>query len=380
MRVYLDYAATTPLDPSVELAMREVQALPGNASSLHREGSLARERLEDARERLGAVLGVHSQEIVFTSGGTEANNQAIFGFGLGGGHILTTAIEHSAILAPARALEATGRTAVTYLEPDRFGWINPIAVYEGLREDTVLVSIQHVNNEVGTIQDIRAIATICQSAGVALHVDAVQSLGYVPLHPRDLGADLLTISAHKFYGPKGIGALWVNRDLERKRGVQLPPLLYGGSQERGLRGGTHNTPGAVGMAISAEIAAAMQPTESARLEGLRDFFSAQFLEIPGVTLNGHPTRRSPRHVNVTAADADGEALLMNLDLEGVAASSGSACSAGTLEPSHVLTAMGRSETEARGSVRFSLGRDTTQEKLEFAVVAFQKALQRSRAL
>jgi cysteine desulfurase len=366
MRVYLDYAATTPLDPTVEMAMRDVQAMPGNASSLHREGSLARERLEDARERLGAVLGVHSQELLFTSGGTEANNQAIFGFGLGGGHILTTAIEHSAILAPARALEASGRTVVTYLE--------------SLRDDTVLVSVQHVNNEVGTIQDIRAIADLCQARGIALHVDAVQSLGYVPLQPRALGADLVTISAHKFYGPKGVGALWVSRDLERKRGVALPPLLYGGSQERGLRGGTHNTPGATGMALAAEIAAAMQPAESLRLEELRDFFSAKLLKIPGVTLNGHPSKRSPRHVNVTAAEADGEALLMNLDLEGVAASSGSACSAGTLEPSHVLTAMGRSESEARGSVRFSLGRDTTQDKLEFAVGAFQKALARSRSL
>jgi cysteine desulfurase len=377
MRVYLDYAATTPLDPRVEAAMHPVHALLGNASSVHREGSHAKELLEDARERIAAVLGARSQELIFTSGGTEASNQVIFGFALSGArHIITTAVEHSATLASARAVEGT--TAVTYLEPDEFGFIAPEKVAAALRDDTALVSIQHVNNEVGTIQPVRAIADLCAARGVALHVDAVQSLGYVPLNVRDLGCDLLSISAHKFYGPKGVGVLWVDRDLERKRGTSLPPLLYGGHQERGLRGGTHNTPGAVGMAVAAEIASAMQPEESKRLEGLRDWFTAALLEIPGVRLNGHPTLRSPRHANVTASGADGEALLMNLDLEGVAASSGSACSAGTLEPSHVLTAMGRSPAEARASVRFSLGRETTRDHLEFAVGAFKKALERSR--
>ena len=378
MRVYLDYAATTPLDPTVELAMRDVQALPGNASSLHREGSKARELLEDARERLGRVLGVRSQEIVFTSGGTESNNQVIFAFGLGGGHIVTSSVEHSAILAPARALEAAGRTTVTYLEPDWTGWIDPQMVLEALRPDTVLVSVQHVNNEVGTIQDIAAIGEICKARGIALHVDAVQSLGYVALEAVMKGADLVTISGHKFYGPKGVGALWVAHSLEGRRGQQLAPLLYGGAQERGQRGGTHNTPGAVGMAVAAEIAHAAHLSEAARLEGLRDFFSAKLLEVDGVTLNGHQTQRSPRHVNITAHGADGEALLMNLDLEGVAASSGSACSAGTLEPSHVLIAMGRTQVEARASVRFSLGRETTQPMLEYAVDAFKKAFDRSR--
>ena len=378
MRVYLDYAATTPLDITVEAAMRNVSSLPGNPSSLHREGSKARELLEDARERLGRVLGVRSQEIILTSGGTESNNQVIFGFGLGGGHIVTTAVEHSAIISPARALEASGRTQVTYLTPDWTGWVDPQAVLEALRPDTVLVSVQHVNNEVGTIQDIASIGAICKAKGIALHVDAVQSLGYVSLETVMKSADLVTISAHKFYGPKGIGALWVAHALEGRRGQQLAPLLYGGAQERGLRGGTHNTPGAVGMAVAAEIAHAMQPSESERLEGLRDAFSAKLLEVDGVTLNGHLTQRSPRHVNITAHGTDGEALLMNLDLEGVAASSGSACSAGTLEASHVLIAMGRSATEARASVRFSLGRDTTQDMLEFAVGAFKKALERSR--
>ncbi len=378
MRVYLDYAATTPLDPEVEAAMRPYQLMLGNASSVHREGGLAREALEEARERLAGVLGSKSQELIFTSGGTEANNQVIFGFGLmRPGHIVTTAIEHSAILAPAGALEAIGRATVTYLPPDQLGSLDPQQILESLRPETMLVSVQHVNNEVGTIQDIRAIADICQQRGIPFHVDAVQSLGYVPLSVTGLGCDLLTVSAHKFYGPKGVGALFVSRELER-RGFSLPPLLYGGHQERGLRGGTHNVPGAVGMALAAQRAHAAQPTEAIRLEGLRDFFSARLQEIPGVTLNGHETRRSPRHVNITASRADGEALLMNLDLEGVAASSGSACSAGTLEPSHVLTAMGRTRDEARASLRFSLGRDTAQGALEFAVSAFSRAYERSK--
>ena len=372
MRVYLDYAATTPLDVDIEVLMRPYQFLPGNASSVHREGSTAKEALEEARERLGRALGCSSRELVFTSGGTEANNQVIFGLGLArGGQIITTAIEHSAVLAPARALEAANRCEVTYLMPDKFGVIQPNQVLEAIKPGTTLVSVMHVNNELGSIQDVRAIAEICRAKGITFHVDAVQSLGYVPLNVLEVGCDLLTISAHKFYGPKGVGALFV------RRGLEIPPILYGGHQESGLRGGTHNVPGAVGMAFAAEKAVKLQPEESARLEGLRNAFQTMLLENPNIVLNGHPTSRSPRHVNVTALNTDGEALLMNLDLEGVAASSGSACSAGSLEPSHVLTALGRNGDEARASIRFSLGRDTTLPQLEFAAKAFQKALERS---
>jgi cysteine desulfurase len=372
MRVYLDYAATTPLDPEIEVLMRPYQFLQGNASSVHREGSIAKEALEEARERLGRTLGCSSRELIFTSGGTEANNQVIFGLGLArGGQIVTTAIEHSAVLAPARALELSGRCQVRYLEPDKFGMIHAEQVLEAITPQTTLVSVMHVNNELGSLQDVRAISEICRTKGILFHVDAVQSLGYVPLNVLELGCDLLTISAHKFYGPKGVGALFV------RRGLELPPLLYGGHQESGLRGGTHNVPGAVGIGFAAEKAVKLQPTESARLTELRNAFQTMLLENSNVSLNGHPTIRSPRHVNVTARDVDGEALLMNLDLEGVAASSGSACSAGTLEPSHVLTALGKSPDEARASIRFSLGRDTTLEQLEFAWMAFQKALERS---
>ena len=372
MRVYLDYAATTPLDVDIEVLMRPYQFLPGNASSVHREGSTAKEALEEARERLGRALGCSSRELVFTSGGTEANNQVIFGLGLArGGQIITTAIEHSAVLAPARALEAAKRCEVTYLMPDKFGVIQPNQVLEAIKPETTLVSVMHVNNELGSIQDVRAIAEICRAKGITFHVDAVQSLGYVPLNVLEVGCDLLTISAHKFYGPKGVGALFV------RRGLEIPPILYGGHQESGLRGGTHNVPGAVGMAFAAEKAVKLQPEESKRLTALRDSFQTMLLENPNIVLNGHPTSRSPRHVNVTALNTDGEALLMNFDLEGVAASSGSACSAGSLEPSHVLSALGRSPDEARASIRFSLGHDTTLGKLEFAAKAFQKALIRS---
>ena len=223
-RVYLDHASTTPLDPEVELAMRPYQFMHGNPSSVHANGQNTREALEDARERLATAIGSSGRELIFTSGGTEADNQAIFALGLAkGGHIITSAIEHSAVLAPARTLEAMKRCKVTYLEPDAFGLIDPSQVLEAIRPETVLVSIMHVNNEVGTIQDVRAIAEICHARGIAFHVDAVQSLGTVELNVSQLGCDLLTISSHKFYGPKGIGALHV------RRGFELPPLLYGGS-------------------------------------------------------------------------------------------------------------------------------------------------------
>jgi cysteine desulfurase len=372
-RVYLDYASTTPLDPEVELAMRPYQFMQGNPSSVHADGQTTREALEDARERLARAIGSSGRELIFTSGGTEADNQAIFALGLAkGGHIITSSIEHSAVLAPARALEVMGRCEITYLEPDACGLIDPNQVLEAIRTDTVLVSIMHVNNEVGTIQDVRAMAEICQARGIAFHVDAVQSLGTVELNSSALGCDLLTISSHKFYGPKGIGALYV------RRGFELPPLLYGGHQEGGLRGGTHNLPGAVGMAFAAEKASQEQPAEHVRLEELRDEFQTRLLGFDGVSANGHPERHSPKILNITAQGADGEGLLMNLDIEGVSASSGSACNAGTLEPSHVLTAMGRNNADARASIRFSLGRDTDSDTLDFAVQAFSKALSRSR--
>ncbi len=377
MRVYLDFAATTPLDPEVEGQMRPCQFLLGNASSVHREGSAAKEALEAARERLAGVLGVLSQELVFTSSGTEANNQALFSVALSGGHIITTAVEHSAILAPLRALVQMGRVTATILEPDAFGMVSAEQVKAAILPETKLISVQHVNNELGTIQPIAEISAVAREYQIPFHVDAVQSLGHVPLDVAALGCDLLSISAHKFYGPKGVGALWVSRELER-RGFVLSPMLYGGQQERGLRGGTHDVPAIVGMGLAAQKAQGLQASEAQRLEPMRDFLTSGLTAFEDVSLNGHPTERSPRHVNITAHGADGEALLMNLDLEGVAASSGSACSSGTLEPSHVLLAIGKSKADARASLRFSLGRSTTHADIEFAVSAFEKALKRSR--
>lgn len=353
--------------------MRPYHFLAGNASSVHASGRQAREALEDARERLAKVIGASAREVTFTSGGTEADNLALLGLTIErGGHVVTTAIEHSAVLSPARWLAGTGRAEVTFLMPDRFGAILPEQVAQAIRPDTVLVSVVLVNNEVGSIQDIAAIGRECRERGVALHVDAVQALGLIPIDVRDLGCDLLSLSAHKFHGPKGVGALWV------RRGLDLTPIVQGGHQERGLRGGTSNFPGAVGMALAAEIAAGEQAAEAERLTQLRDAFTADLLAVREVSLNGHPSERSPRHVNVTAHGCDGEALLMNLDLLGVDASSGSACSAGTLEPSHVLLAMGRSEADARASIRFTLGRDTTADDLALAAEAFREAVQRSR--
>lgn len=375
MRIYLDYAATTPLDADVEVLMRPYQFLLGNASSLHREGSAAKEALEEARERLARVLGAASQELVFTSGGTEANNQVLLA--ASGGHIITTAVEHSAILAPLRALEVIGKISSTVLMPDSFGLVSAAQVRAAITPATQLISVQHVNNELGTIQPIAEIAVVAKEYGIAFHVDAVQSLGHVPLLVSDLGCDLLSISAHKFYGPKGVGALWVSKALER-RGFNLVPLLYGGQQERGLRGGTHDLPAIVGMGLAAEKAAMLQQSETRRLEPMRDWFAAQLTAFNDVSLNSNSSQRSPRHINITAHGADGEALLMNLDLEGVAASSGSACSSGTLEPSHVLSAIGKSKADAKASLRFSLGRATRYTDLELAVVAFGKALNRSR--
>lgn len=372
MRVYLDYAATTPLDPEVEAAMRPYSFMLGNASSVHREGSSAKEALEMAREQLAEVLGVLSQEIIFTSGGTEANNQVLFSVALSGGHIITTAVEHSAILAPLKAL--AGRVQFTILEPDPYGMVSAAQVEAAIQSDTALISVQHVNNELGTIQPVAEIGALAKAKQIPFHVDAVQTLGYLPL---EMHCDMLSLAAHKFYGPKGVGALWVSRELER-RGFVLLPLLFGGQQERGLRGGTHNVPGAVGMGLAAQKAVQMQPTETARLLPMRDWFASELTTLEDVTLNGHPTQRSPRHINITAHGADGEALLMNLDLEGVAASSGSACSAGTLEPSHVLLAIGKSRADAKASLRFSLGRATTHTELEYAVAAFSRALRRSR--
>ena len=370
--IYLDYAATTPLDPEVKAKVEEVLGVYGNPSSVHYLGREARSLLEEGRERLARAIGAKPRELVLTSGGTEADALALYGVALarGRGHLVSTAVEHSAVLLALKNLERLG-FAVTLLQPDQHGLVYPEQVAEAIRADTVLVSVMAVNNEIGTLYPIQEIAQVCQARGVLFHTDAVQALGSVPCRLEHLGADLLSLAAHKFYGPKGAGALYV------RKGVELFPIVPG-KQEQGYRGGTENLPAVYGMGLAAEKAVALLAEESQRLLALRERLEARLLALPGVELNGHPTLRSPRHVNVTVKEADGEGLLLNLDLLGVAASSGSACSSGSLEPSHVLLAIGRSREEARASVRFSLGRFTTEAEVDQAARAFAEAVGRSR--
>ncbi|WP_038043427.1 cysteine desulfurase family protein [Thermus tengchongensis] len=371
--VYLDYAATAPLDPEVQQAMREVEGIFGNPNSIHRFGQEARRVLEGARERIASLLGVRPREVVFTASGSEADALALLGVALakGKGHVVSTDVEHSAVLGALRLLERLG-FAVTRLRPDRFGLVYPEQVEEALRPDTILVSVMAANNELGTLYPIREMAEIAHAHGALFHTDAVQAVGQVPFRVDEVGADLVSLSAHKFYGPKGIGALLV------RQGVDLFPLVPG-KQEGGRRGGTQSPVLAQGMAVALEKALRLLPEESARLLALRRRLEEGLLAVEGVELNGHPERRLPKLVNVTVKGADGEALLLAMDLMGVAVSSGSACSAGSLEPSHVLLAIGRSPREARASLRFSLGRYTTEAEVDRAVEVFREAVARARA-
>jgi cysteine desulfurase len=371
--VYLDYAATTPVDPEVLEAMREVEGIFGNPSSVHRFGQEARRVLEGARERVAGLLGVRPREVVFTASGSEADALAVLGVALarGRGHVVSTAVEHAALLGALRLLERLG-FAVTYLKPDPLGMVYPEQVAEALRPDTFLVSVMAANNELGNLYPVRAMAEVAHAHGALFHTDAVQAIGQVPFRVDEVGADLVSLSAHKFYGPKGIGALLV------RHGVELFPLVPG-KQEGGRRGGTPSPLLAHGLAVALEKALRLLPEESQRLLALRARLEAGLLSVEGVELNGHPKERLPKLVNVTVKGADGEALLLAMDLLGVAVSSGSACSAGSLEPSHVLLATGRSREEARASLRFSLGRFTTVEEVDRAIGAFQEAVRRARA-
>ncbi|GGN06825.1 cysteine desulfurase [Thermus composti] len=370
--VYLDYAATTPLDPEVREAMRGVEEVFGNPSSIHRFGQEARRVLEGAREKVASLLGARPREVVFTASGSEANALALLGVALakGRGHVVSTQVEHSSVLGALRLLERLG-FAVTRLKPDRFGLVYPEQVAEALREDTFLVSVMAANNEVGTLYPLREIAQVVRGRGVLFHTDAVQAVGHVPFRMDEVGADLVSLSAHKFYGPKGIGALLV------RQGVDLVPLVPG-SQEGGRRGGTPSPALAWGMAVALEKALRLLPEEAPRLRALRDRLEAGLLAVPGVERNGHPQNRLPHLAHVTVKGADGEALLLAMDLLGVAVSSGSACSAGSLEPSHVLLALGRPPKEAKASLRFSLGRFTTEKEVDRAVAAFREAVERAR--
>jgi cysteine desulfurase len=365
-RIYLDYNATTPLRTEVLEAMLPFLKQDfGNASSIHNFGREARAAVDDARWRLAPIFGCAEGEIVFTSGGTEANNLAVLGVARHakaagkGNHIITTRIEHHCVLHACRHLEQREGFAVTYLPVSREGVVDPEDVRHAFRGDTVLVSVMWANNETGTVQPVEEISAICRERGVPFHTDAVQAFGKIPV--RAATTDLLAISAHKFYGPKGAGALFV------RKGVVIEPQIVGGAQEHEKRAGTENVAAIVGLARAAELAVAEQPDEAIRFHELTEELYARLAaRIPVIHRNGHTQRRVPNTLSVSFENLDGETLLMNLDLEGLAVSSGSACAAGAIEPSHVLMAMGVPEELATASVRFSLGRETTAADVETA--------------
>lgn len=371
-RIYLDHTATTPLDPLVFDAMKPFYLEKyGNASSIHSYGQEAKAALDESRDTLAKLIGATSGEIFFVGSGTEADNYALKGCAFelrksqGKHHIITSKGEHHAVLETCQFLESQD-FKVTYLDLNDFGGVNPEDVRKAISPHTALISVMHVNNEVGTINAIAEIGMIAKSRGVIFHSDAVQSFGKLPIHVDEMGIDLLSLSAHKIYGPKGIGALYI------RKGVKLERLLHGGGQERGRRAGTENVPSAVGFAQAARLLAPAKEKEHARLSSLKSGFQRKMLKtFPWLLVNGHPTASLPHILNVSfdssKIEIDGEALLFNLDLVGIAVTSGSACTSGSMEPSHVLTAMGRDPATAKATIRFSMGKSTTGEDLEYVV-------------
>ncbi|WP_164473385.1 cysteine desulfurase family protein [Deinococcus psychrotolerans] len=370
--IYLDYAATHPMTATALSAYAHAAAVPGNPASIHAAGQAARELLEEGRAALAAALGVHPLTLTALSGGTEADNQVLLSsFPGAGGHLITSSIEHSAVLAPARFLAARG-VAVTFLEPDASGQIDPEQLREALRPDTKLVSIHHANNEIGAVQPIAELAEIAHAGGAKFHTDAVQSPGVLPVDLLSWKVDYASFSAHKWGGPLGVGLLYV------RRGLDLPPLLLGGGQEKGLRSGTQNAPGLYAAGLSLREAVAAQLQTHAHLRALNDRLTARLSGHANVRAN-HTPAGSPKVASFTALGADGEALLMNLDFAGVCVSAGSACSAGTMQPSHVLSALGLSDADALATVRLSFGFQTTTGEIDEAASALLRAATASRA-
>ncbi len=367
-RIYLDHNATTRVHPDVLTVIVSAQDESyGNPSSIHRFGQEALRILDSAREQVAGFIGADPEEIVFVGSGTEANNLTLRGVvdRSGGytGHVITSAIEHQAVLNPCRYLAERG-VRVSYLPVDEHGLLSPDTVAGAIGADTVLVSVMLANNDVGTIQPVAEIAGLLKDRNILLHTDAIQAAGRVPIRVDDLGVDLLSLSGHKFYGPKGVGALYV------RKGVDLTPLIHGGHHERNRRAGTENVPGIAGLGRACELAREELEQNARNVSGLRDRLQDGILKgIERVRVNGHPTRRLPNTLNLSIDGVDGESLIMNLDLHGIAASTGSACSSETDEPSHVLIAMGLDRDTALGSVRFSLGRNTTEEEVDTTVSA-----------
>jgi cysteine desulfurase len=383
MRVYLDYNATTPVDPAVlEAMLPYLRENFGNAGSVHTPGQRARAGVDAARESVAALIGAKPSEIVFTSGGTEADNLAILGTVAASPgsrkHVITTSIEHHAVLHSCEEIARQGIEVTVVPVSQKVGpegVVDPDEIRRTLRPETVLISVMHANNELGTIQPIEEIGRIAAEAGVRFHCDAVQSAGKIPVDVRALGPDLLSISAHKFCGPKGVGALYV------RTGTALAPRFYGGHAERDRRPGTENVPGIVGFGKAAELARRLLPEDSARIRELRDRLESALLErVPAARVNGDRVRRVPNTTNMTFSNAGGEALLIALDLQGIACSTGAACSSGSTEPSHVLLAAGLTHDDARSSLRFSLGRATTREEIDRAIEVVPEVVERIRSL
>lgn len=365
-RIYLDNAATTAVSqPVMEAMLPYYMQVYGNPSSIHSTGRDAKKAVERARRQVASALGCSAQEIYFTAGGSESDNWALKGAAFAhqekGKHIITTQIEHHAILHTCQWLETQG-WQVTYLPVDADGFVTVQQVENALRPDTVLVSVMAANNEIGTLEPVAEIGALCHERGVLFHTDAVQAVGAIPLDVEALHADMLSLSAHKFHGPKGIGALYI------RKGVKIDPLIHGGAQERGHRAGTENLPGIVGLGKAIELAEEGLAENAARMTVLRNrLISGLTAAIPNMRINGTMDKRLPNNVNVSFAGIEGEAVLLRLDLEGIAASSGSACTAGSLDPSHVLTAIGLTRDEAKGSLRMTLGTDTTQADVDEVV-------------
>jgi cysteine desulfurase len=379
--IYLDHSATTAVDSRVVEAMQPYWTEQyGNPSSIYGLGRRAAAALEDARSRIARVLNCQPAEVIFTSCGTESDNLALRGVGLaqaarGRRHIITTPVEHHAVLHTAAELAEHHGCQVTHAPVDQHGLVDPAAVAEAIRPDTALISVIYANNEVGAVAPISEIAEIARQHGIPFHTDAVQAGAYLTLDVQRLGVDLLALSAHKFYGPKGVGVLYV------RRGTRLFPAQTGGSQERNRRAGTENVAYAVGLAVALELAQADRETEAVRLAALRDrLIRGVLANIPEATLTGHPTRRLPGHVSLIIHGAEAQGILIALDLAGVAASSGSACASGSPTPSHVLTAMGFSPQEAMGALRLTLGRENTEADVEYVIEKLPAIVKRMRGV
>lgn len=373
MRIYLDNGATTKMSQTAIHAMLPyMDTIYGNPSSLHSAGQAAAEALADARQRIAACLGCSAAEITFTSGGSEADNQAILsaarlGARKGKRHIISTAFEHHAVLHTLKKLEKEGFT-VTLLDVHENGIVLPEQVRDAIREDTCLVTVMYANNEIGSIQPIREIGAVCREKGVLFHTDAVQAAGHLPIHVQEQNIDMLSLSAHKFHGPKGIGVLYV------RKGILLTPLIEGGAQERGKRAGTENVPAIMGMAAALDEACEHLDENAAKLTGLRDKLIAGLSEIPHSILNGDAVHRLPGNVNFCFEGIEGESLLLLLDDKGICASSGSACTSGSLDPSHVLLAIGRVHDIAHGSLRLTLSEETTAEDVAYTIQAVKEVV------